>query len=163
PGNAFLVRMRRSNERFSPASEESSAGPPLPYLFGRGTLLNPETKARGISVRATSIADARRAMSVGLPFAGVNPPVTGVTSFALERTFWDGLLNAPASVEAVSTGSQIWTFERIFDDKGNVVDIRLLARIGQFTAPLTSIGMPLSASSPGSGSSNGYVPIFQAL
>jgi hypothetical protein len=161
-GSAFLVRLRRSNEQFSAGSQESSAGPPLPYLFGRGTLLDPETKARGITVRATAIADARRAMSIGLPFASVTPPLPGATSFALERSFWDGLSSREALIDS---NGQITGFRLLRDKDGNVIGVEPTGeRFGQFILPATatSIGRAIQGTTGGD-TLTGYVPIFQAL
>lgn len=84
-GDAFLVRLRRTGEDFSGSTEVASSGPPLPFLFGRGALLRAEgadpqailaRRERGTRVRATSIADLRPALSVGVPvFRGVSPGV----------------------------------------------------------------------------------------
>jgi hypothetical protein len=80
--NAFLVRLRRSND--SVASPVGSSGPPLVYLFGNGSLLASSAKAQGITVRATSIANAVPANSAGQPLVSVNTnplptPVPGST------------------------------------------------------------------------------------
>jgi hypothetical protein len=74
--SAFLVRMRRTSTRDQNARSEgiSSSGPPLPFLFARGSLMSPtnavndyQPRVHGLTVRATSIADAQRAKSVGVP------------------------------------------------------------------------------------------------
>jgi hypothetical protein len=162
PGSAFLVRMRRTNELFTSSSGESSSGPPIPYLFGRATLLGPEAKARGITVRATAIADARRAMSVGLPSAAVSPPLPGVTPFSIERSFWDGL-----SSVLVLVGSDGELHEAVpqFDVLGSLTGYSPGQRIGQFiiAGSATSVGQPISGTPGETFSSEGYVPIFQAL
>ena len=91
--DAFLVRMRRTNDLDGrPPSETdgiASAGPPIPFLFGRGgsTLAvydasapdpnNPDPAAllnrreRGTIVRATAIAQARPVRSVVSPVDGM--------------------------------------------------------------------------------------------
>lgn len=62
---AFLVRIRRSFEDFSNRGEYpnadgvASSGPPVPYLFGRGTLLARSGIGRGIAVRATGLSAVR--------------------------------------------------------------------------------------------------------
>ena len=63
-GNAFLVRMRRTNNTSGLDQEPgvSSGGPTLPILFGRGSLMARSggsgqlSVASGITVRATAIA-----------------------------------------------------------------------------------------------------------
>lgn len=82
PQESVLVRIRRTSEsiRPNPLDREpnvSSAGPTLPFLFGLGTSIhganiapgyNPRTE--GLTVRATAIASARRAMLVSGPGPG---------------------------------------------------------------------------------------------
>lgn len=84
-GNAFLVRLRRTNDfqGLDSVSGVSSRGGPIPYLFGLGSLLRPadpttqfSPRHHGITVRATAIAEARPALSVGIgtsEFDGVVP------------------------------------------------------------------------------------------
>ncbi|WP_231744453.1 Tad domain-containing protein [Stieleria neptunia] len=61
--NAFLVRLRRTGETLS--SELGSSGPPIPYLFGRGSLMDRGLTGDGMRVRATSIASVRPIVCVG--------------------------------------------------------------------------------------------------
>jgi len=92
-GNAFLVRMRRTGEVFAPGIGEpidgspSSAGPTLPYLFGRGSLIDRRLVASGITVRATAIADARPVVCVGAKYPGV----LGSLELAVSMDDWDNL------------------------------------------------------------------------
>jgi hypothetical protein len=104
PANSFLVRMKRSNEPPNNAPI-SSSGPPIPYLFGRGSLLTTQqqggntvwAKSQGITVRATSIADARPAMAVGPSLPVLNPSTNTFTSslglapFEIDYTYWQNL------------------------------------------------------------------------
>jgi hypothetical protein len=65
----FLVRLRRTpldspDAPFDRIAGVSSAGPPLPYLFGRGSLIGKEQRVAGITVRATAIATARPALAL---------------------------------------------------------------------------------------------------
>jgi hypothetical protein len=104
---AFLVRMRRTRlwdelDGLDDAPGVSSAGPPLPYLFARGTPLHPATVERGVAVRATAIAAAQdgisledgkthysagRAKAAGPPHQyATNIP--GVAPFALVSWLW---------------------------------------------------------------------------
>lgn len=95
PANSFLVRMKRSNEPPNNAPI-SSSGPPIPYLFGRGSLLTTQqrggdtvwAKSQGITVRATSIADVRPVMMVGRQSTVNQTQIPGVTSFGLRYKFW---------------------------------------------------------------------------
>ena len=116
--SSFLVRLKRSNE--PTVSSSFSSGPTLPYLFGRGSLLQTQTtssgtvwaKSQGITARATGIANATPALFVGGPSAQYNvggppqagfgsvgvlgqPPnvnydVAGVAPLALSTSFWAG-------------------------------------------------------------------------
>lgn len=99
PDNAFLVRLRRTPDN------AVSGGGPVPYLFGRGNLLDMDRSARGISVRGTSIAGAGmivaddstsyqvgRAKCAGpaLIDRTTSPPVliAGLSPFSLEAAYW---------------------------------------------------------------------------
>ena len=73
--DAFLVRLRRTDEDFSGQSESHTAGSAVPFLFGRGAIARAESgdpqallarRARGTRVRATAITQARAALSVGV-------------------------------------------------------------------------------------------------
>ena len=116
--SSFLVRLKRSNEQT--VSSSFSSGPTLPYLFGRGSLLQTQTtssgtvwaKSQGITARATGIANATPALFVGGPSAQYNvggppqagfgsvgvlgqPPnvdydVAGVAPLVLSTSFWAG-------------------------------------------------------------------------
>src|SRR3989454_4956008 len=93
--NAFLVRLRRSNDFQDLAgqmeSNIGSSGPSLPLTFGKGTTIHGDdpnsgysVRRDGLTVRATAIATIRPAMHVGLP--QTNPVQPGVTNFALADT-----------------------------------------------------------------------------
>ncbi|MFN4259632.1 MAG: hypothetical protein ACK4RK_10055 [Gemmataceae bacterium] len=102
---AFLVRIRRTNnfEGLDDLPGESSHGPTMPLLLGRGSLvskerdpaLNPNNysiREHGVSVRATHIAEGRPVIAVGRrinpdssnDFAGLR----GITDYALEYAVW---------------------------------------------------------------------------
>ncbi|MFN0243222.1 MAG: TadE/TadG family type IV pilus assembly protein [Planctomycetota bacterium] len=76
---SFLVRMRRTREFAHPSNSMpgvSSAGPPIPFLFGLGSTIHAadnsdyDPRRDGISVRATAIASGLPVLSVGtIPFA----------------------------------------------------------------------------------------------
>lgn len=95
--NAALVRLRRSNESYGQAGDGvASNGPAVPYLFGRGSLMNRQSLGAGITVRATSIAAAGtlpdgsttygRVMSAGGPILAAR--VRGLTPFAFSASYW---------------------------------------------------------------------------
>ncbi len=103
--DAFLARLRRSGETF--AADTGSAGPTIPFLFGRGGLTrtvydagataphtphNPDPAAlwnrreRGTIVRSTAIAQAQPAKSVGPGFT--TPNIEGLTNVVVDSDFW---------------------------------------------------------------------------
>lgn len=106
----FLARMRRTDTSFRRDRIEgvSSAGPPLPWLFARGSTLRGTTGqglAEGIDVRTTSIARRDTARTVGpqildtsiaLPDATAIPTLIGFAPFALE---YDALAPLPIGTE----------------------------------------------------------------
>ncbi|HUG94098.1 MAG TPA: pilus assembly protein TadG-related protein [Planctomycetaceae bacterium] len=105
---AFLVRMRRTTGA-NPLDAQpgaSTRGPTVPFLFGRGGLLDLDTRGRGLTVRATAIADARRAMSAGAADAARDVP--GTLPFVLFRPAWTG-----RTLDAVTT--------LVFDSAGQVL------------------------------------------
>lgn len=94
---AFLVRLRRSNERADVEGQlepgVASSGPSLPLLFGHGAPIHGDTpdspysiRRDGFTVRATAIARAQPAKQVGLPRTAA-PAQPGVTPFVLLDTF----------------------------------------------------------------------------
>ncbi len=99
-GDAFLVRMRRTNEDFS-GSVTSSGGPPLPYLFARGSLFQRGSQANlsdGIQTRATAIAHAQPVVYLGAQ----NPRLLGI---AIEIDLWDQGAQYPwSSTSSASSG-----------------------------------------------------------
>ena len=105
--NAFLVRLRRSNEfQALPGQVEptvASSGPSLPLLPGKGTTIHGDDPASdysvrrdGLTVRATAISSVRPAMHVGLPQA--NPAQPGVTRFVLTDTCAQAANGAPVTM-----------------------------------------------------------------
>lgn len=97
---SFLVRLRRTNDfqGLDNVDGVSSTGPPIPFLFGRGTAIrknddpdvgNPndyDPRTNGLTVRATAIADARPAMRIG---TAADP--LGMMPFSLNRSCWNVL------------------------------------------------------------------------
>ena len=104
-----LVRLRRTKDFnfLDTCPGVSTAGPPLPFLFGRGSLIkvdNPDAvynpRQHGLSLRSTSIAHGRAVMAVGFANAGLG--LFGRTRFALERTAYTGLLGRRSTTVTVS-------------------------------------------------------------
>lgn len=86
-GNAFLARLRRTNEALAPGVGET--GGALPALFARGSLAPLDFKGRGIPVRSSAIAQARRARSVGRSLPTAAPPLVGAAAIAVQRQAWE--------------------------------------------------------------------------
>jgi hypothetical protein len=90
-GTAFLVRLRRTSDfqKLDGQSGVSSHGPTLPLLFGRGSTMHQKpgeeysVRHHGFTVRATAIADARPALSVGRPQPDVPLPVVAPVGLTL--------------------------------------------------------------------------------
>lgn len=83
----FQVAMRRGGTGI-PEADVYSVGPALPYLFARGSMINRQLIQNGVTVRATGIADARPATTVGVDIPGL---VTGAQRFAIRETTWSSL------------------------------------------------------------------------
>jgi hypothetical protein len=160
---AFLVRMRRTNNPNGLDQEAgvSSAGPTLPILFGRGSMMarsgsgsNTQLSvSSGITVRATAIAGPQPAKSVGPAYSTTAGTVTAqLAPFALRSDIWASL--------TVTSSAAIITVDPLAAGSGAIpLD-------GQFRLALTSIGQPLVATA-GDGALLGgpqpaaaYVPIY---
>jgi hypothetical protein len=78
--NAFLVRMRRSNDYQDQGGvneDVGSSGPSLPLTFGKATTISSDpadgsysVRRDGLTVRATAIATTRPALHLGVPRIG---------------------------------------------------------------------------------------------
>ncbi len=160
---AFLVRMRRTNNVNGLDQEAgvSSAGPALPFLWGRGSLLarsgasNQLSVVSGITVRATAIAGPQPAKSVGPAYINTGGTVAAspqLAPFALRSDVWASLAaaggTANITVDPLATGSGAIVLDN------------------QFRLKLTAIGQPLAAStdettlSAGPQPTSAYVPIY---
>jgi hypothetical protein len=139
-GNAFLVRMRRTNdfEGLDNQDNVSSSGPAIPFLFARGSLMgSPDPtldyapRFHGIAVRSTSIATSQPARIIGTPQAGL-----GAVPFILSRGFWDNLL--------ISSGDNIQI--SIYLDSNGILysDAELTTPIGQYVFADASMITPIS-------------------
>lgn len=94
-GSAFLVRMRRTGESFPVSSASSSAGPSLPYLFARGSLINRELVSRGVAVRSTAIAQYMPVVTVGNEDS--DNGLLGPLGIAVSLQSWSTLSTIPAT------------------------------------------------------------------
>ncbi|MBM3996910.1 MAG: hypothetical protein FJ303_22585 [Planctomycetes bacterium] len=108
-GDSTLVRLRRTQ---SPLGKNqiaadnqdgvSTTGKALPLIFGQASLIvgkDPVTGSSprhdGTKVRSTSIVQARRAMSVGLPRPELN--LQGATPFVIDSALWSALPLTPVT------------------------------------------------------------------
>jgi hypothetical protein len=142
---AFLVRLRRTNDvnGLDNVVGVSTSGPTLPLLFGRGTTIEAPQEGQtysvrrdGITVRATSIANARPALRVGLPTADMN----GVTPFVVDRAFYLSFNNGDPSGPPAVAGHLDPATGEILDGSGNVVG-RLVADADRVS--IAVVGSPL--------------------
>lgn len=113
-GNALLARLRRTDESLT--SGVGHSGGNIPFLFGRGSLLSPELRGRGVAVRAESIADARPAVQVGeaRTINGVNIP--GAIDFGIASATWAALppnTPTPVGISATTAGTLASTVTEI--------------------------------------------------
>lgn len=154
---AFLVRLRRTNNRqgLDQMPGVSASGGPLPLLLGLGTLISSGgVRVEGLTVRGTSIADARPAWSVGRPYplTASTPTIPGAAWIVLTASFWQSLTPESATSVTVDAATGF-----VMSDG---------TRVGHFNDlsghPVLSIGAPLPPSVPAaplSVNSVGYVPI----
>lgn len=188
-GDGFLVRMRRSSVDY--ANDEidlkSSRGPGLPVLFGLGAPIRGEgafdPRTQGLTVRATAVAQARPALSVGAtPYdldGDLIPQVAGdvlnrydhlgAAPFAVSLSFWNRYtLDDPACVvvDAITDG-QGNTFGRLrlFDvDTQSAVET-----IGWFVDDMLQIGKELSPVPPPTSLAalplriDGFIPVYAEI
>ena len=147
--DAFLVRMRRTEESFSDA-DAATTGTAVPFLFGRGIIDRQELMARrerGSIVRATAIAHAVPAMTVGPYSADVGQ---GAAPVWIEKSQWDLLVNDVATTLTIA-GTEL-------QDAGGS------ANIGEFvTRQVVTVGDSLNLGPVEAVSGERYVPIYQML
>ena len=113
-GNAMLARLRRSNETL--AAGVGDTGGNVPYLFGRGTLLAPELRGRGVVVRAQSIADAKPVVHVGPRRTANGVQLPGAIPFAITQASWTALspqTPTPVLISSATSGSLLSTLTEI--------------------------------------------------
>ncbi|RCS42317.1 hypothetical protein DTL42_19455 [Bremerella cremea] len=90
-GNSVLVRMRRIGEESFDDPDAGTSGPPVPFIFGRGLLSAGSSDfwsriERGTYVRATAIANATPARTVGVRDDALG--VTGLFNVQIDATLW---------------------------------------------------------------------------
>ncbi|MEM1451269.1 MAG: pilus assembly protein TadG-related protein [Planctomycetota bacterium] len=168
---SFLARTRRTRDTLGLDRQPgvSSSGPTLPYLFGLGSgVLSTETpevydpRRDGITVRATSIADARPAVAAGIAtstlpglapiaFDLVDPTARRWLSF--DQIVWSNLLGGSAVlVDVLPNGTVVGVAggpsEALFGEVLRVLDqdggrVGDLAFSGDVAAPDVSTPVPL--------------------
>jgi Putative Flp pilus-assembly TadE/G-like len=103
--NAFLVRLRRSNEYQGLENQTdpdvASSGPSLPLTFGKGTTIHGDdpssdysVRRDGLTVRATAIADTRSVLHLGAP----QPGQLAIAPFVLIDTCGQNPTGAPVTI-----------------------------------------------------------------
>ncbi len=121
----FLARLRRSPENFGSALGVASNGPPIPFLFGRGSMIpripgeNGQLSVQsGITIRATAIAGAGtislnptggattttvvgHVLTVG-PVDTVDG-IRGLAPFGVTLTYWQSLNNPANGAQGADT------------------------------------------------------------
>jgi Putative Flp pilus-assembly TadE/G-like len=153
--NAFLVRLRRSNETAGPTdpSDAFTTGPTLPLMFARGTAVrgdgasgyNPRTD--GLTVRAAAIASIRPALRVSSA-----PGRFGAAPFALDARFSGS--SATIHPDGTITG---------FFDSDPVTEVQ----VGMFVktpAEINTVGKSVARWPPVSCTLlNGYGPVYSSF
>lgn len=99
---SLLVRLRRTNnfpnsngDQLDNVTDVSSTGPTLPFLYGRGAVIEKSSAARysprehGLTVRATAIGQGRPVLSVGLPHPTAG--MAGILPIAFYQGYWSEL------------------------------------------------------------------------
>jgi hypothetical protein len=171
---ALLARMRRTNDFLGLDGQPgiSSRGPTIPFLFARGTAIGKDPastyspREHGITVRALAIADARPAMSIGVPSATYG--LLGAATFELTATFWssnwdettdpDNLTPSPENDETIAVQfhlSGIITRVGLLEQEGHGIVASSVMTVGDITAVNNEApsGLPLEA----------YVPIVTTV
>jgi hypothetical protein len=133
-----------------PAADLYSLGPPVPYLFARGSLINRQLIQDGIKVRGMGHAEPRPVLSIGLANDALTPPLTGLAPLALELTYWNGLTTGNADEQPVVVGE--------------IGTVGLFFTIAAMDAMPVTIGRLLpAAATPADKTYTGYVPIYAEI
>lgn len=167
PGaGAFLARLRRTHDPLGLDAVDgvSSSAPGLPYVFGQGSTISAagadyDPRRDGITVRATAIADARRALRCGPALGGLPGllPV-GVAGgneqvLALDLTAWDDTtcLGGTFGVSIASVGTVTARVPGAPCDGtvvGRAAPLGAARRVGGLVGPAAPITPGVSASAP---------------
>jgi len=165
PRNALLVRLRRTNDfqGLDDLSGVSSSGEALPLLFGRGTLIQAadpssgySARHHGISVRATAIAQARPALTVGPVIVDGELAVDGIAPVALQRTFWLGMGADVVTLAVNATGGLGTT-----GGSGQLIQANNFVSIGRRVTELATTQLPVLSDDQRPRSI--YVPLFESI
>ena len=101
---SLTVRLRRDSTVVR--ANEVSNGGPIPFLFGRGTLMSSGRKASGVSLEVTSTAETQPVVRVGIRqmINGVQTvEIPGGIRFGISRAIWESLpANLPTTVPMVA-------------------------------------------------------------
>lgn len=147
-GNEFSVELRRGANDL-PNVDLYSDGPPLPFLFARGSLISRQSVNAGVVVRGFGHASPRPALSIGLSHSLASPVMLGLAPVMFELSYWNSLMTEVADVQAV-TGGEISMVGRCFDLGGNDL-------------PVVIGRQPPAASVLADGVYDGYVPIYSDI
>jgi hypothetical protein len=135
----------------------SSLGPTLPFVFARGSLMtaspnanNYNPREHGLTVRATAIADAKPAKSVGPAFPSTLytgfSGIQGLAPFALSVNAWNSLAQQAQPTVTVQNNGQL----TLSNGTGQMIGITSLssdASAGTTSVQVTSAaGFPTTAS-----------------
>jgi hypothetical protein len=171
---SFLVRLRRLNDfqaqnALENQSGVSSHGPQMPLLFGRGSTLtgvDPSTgyapRYHGLTTRATAIADAQPAFSIGTAYPSSIPVLPGAAPFIIFNSGWNNANLFPTDTSTMITVNNDGTLNAA----GTTIGYFTSSSAGQ----LTSVGQPTTALrvAPSAGQMSAsltdpaYVPIILA-
>ncbi len=192
PVPAFLVRMRRTplgnvSGSLDNTPGVSSGGPPLPLLFGRGSLMAQSgssgqlSVASGITARATAIAaavdgiqfgaasyNAGRAKTAGQPYQYIDPTsgnhvsLPGVAPFAMTRAFWQSLAAGGSAQVAVTSAGVLTAAGQAIQSSGI---LQIGQQIGQSVSIANVSAIAAAVASPLYAPSNlyQYVPIYDTI
>jgi hypothetical protein len=107
--NAFLVRMRRSNDYVDQDGQidqdVGSSGPSLPLTFGKATTIFSDSpdgsysvRRDGLTVRATAIAETRPVLHLGTPQAGAPQMAPFILLDACEQSATGAVVTIPVTI-----------------------------------------------------------------
>ena len=104
--DSVTVRMRRDATGVTPGV--NSNGGPVPYLFGRGSLASPATKAAGMQFDVRSVAATLPVVRIGVQQSAGGQSIPGGIPFGIMRDTWQLLPENTATsfpLEGTDVGS----------------------------------------------------------